>query len=41
MLEDVKLTLNGNSRIHFYGRPGGPVSTPADIFEQIKKYYPE
>jgi 2-oxoglutarate/2-oxoacid ferredoxin oxidoreductase subunit alpha len=41
MLEDVKLTLNGSSRIHFYGRPGGPVSTPADIFEQIKKYYPE
>ena len=40
MLEDVKLSLNGSNRIHFYGRPGGPVSTPVEILEQIKKYYP-
>ncbi|MBN1907096.1 MAG: 3-methyl-2-oxobutanoate dehydrogenase subunit VorB [Deltaproteobacteria bacterium] len=40
MIEDVRLSLNGSSRIHFHGRPGGPVSTPADIYEQIKKYYP-
>jgi hypothetical protein len=40
MLEDVRLSLNGKSKIHFYGRPGGSVCTPADIAEQIKKYYP-
>jgi 2-oxoglutarate ferredoxin oxidoreductase subunit alpha len=41
MIEDVKLSLNGSNRIHFYGRPGGPVSTPVEIYEQIKKHYPE
>jgi len=41
MLEDVKLSLEGSNRIHFYGRPGGPVSTPVEIFEEIKKHYPE
>ncbi len=40
MIDDVRLSLDGSNRIHFYGRPGGPVCTPADIFEQIKKYYP-
>lgn len=40
MLEDVKLSLNGSNKIHFYGRPGGPVSTPVEIFEEIKRNYP-
>jgi 2-oxoglutarate/2-oxoacid ferredoxin oxidoreductase subunit alpha len=39
MLEDVKLSLNGSNKIHFHGRPGGPVSTPVEILEEIKKYY--
>lgn len=41
MIEDVKLSLNGSNKIHFHGRPGGPVSTPLEIFEEIKKHYPE
>ncbi len=41
MLEDVKLTLEGSSKVHFYGRPGGPVSTPVEILKEIKKRYPE
>lgn len=41
MLEDVKLTLEGSNKIHFYGRPGGPVSTPVEILNEIKKHYPE
>lgn len=40
MLEDVKLSLNGSNKIHFYGRPGGPVSTPLEILGEIKKHYP-
>ena len=35
MLEDVKLSLEGRSRIYFHGRPGGVVSTPLDIKKVI------
>ena len=41
MLEDVKLSLEGSNKIHFHGRPGGPVSTPVEILEEIKKNYSE
>lgn len=41
MLEDVRLSLDGGNKIHFHGRPGGPVSTPVEILEEIKKNYPE
>lgn len=37
MVEDVKLATNGNSRVFFYGRPGGGVPTAEDIFEKVKK----
>lgn len=36
MLEDVKLSLEGRGNVHFYGRPGGIISTPAEIAEVIK-----
>jgi len=39
MVEDVKLSLEGAGRVHFYGRPGGPVSTPHEIEGEIKKIY--
>jgi len=37
MLEDVRLSLEGKSRVHFYGRPGGVISTPQEIAEKIKE----
>ncbi len=39
MLEDVKLSLEGRRRIHFYGRPGGVISTPDEIAKVINKIY--
>ena len=40
MVEDVKLSLEGKGHIHFYGRPGGIISTPQEIAEVIKRIYP-
>jgi 2-oxoglutarate ferredoxin oxidoreductase subunit alpha len=39
MVEDVKLSLEGRSRVHFYGRPGGIISTPQEIAEKIQEIY--
>ena len=39
MVEDVKLSMEGSSNIHFYGRPGGIISTPYEIAEKIKEIY--
>jgi len=39
MLEDVKLSLEGRSNIHFYGRPGGIISTPDEIAKEINSLY--
>jgi len=39
MLEDVKLSLEGRGRIHFYGRPGGIISTPDEIAKVINNIY--
>jgi 2-oxoglutarate ferredoxin oxidoreductase subunit alpha len=39
MLEDVKLSLEGRGRIHFYGRPGGIISTPDEIAKVINNVY--
>ncbi|MBW2610332.1 MAG: 3-methyl-2-oxobutanoate dehydrogenase subunit VorB [Deltaproteobacteria bacterium] len=36
MVEDVKLSLEGRGNIHFYGRPGGIISTPHEIAEKIE-----
>jgi len=37
MIEDVKLAANGKSKIFFYGRTGGVVISPLEIFEEVKK----
>lgn len=37
MVEDVKLTVPHKENVHFYGRLGGFVPSPKEIFEQIKK----
>jgi 2-oxoglutarate ferredoxin oxidoreductase subunit alpha len=39
MVEDVRLSIEGKRKIHFYGRPGGVVSTPHEIAEKIKEVY--
>jgi 2-oxoglutarate ferredoxin oxidoreductase subunit alpha len=39
MVEDVRLSLEGRSKIHFYGRPGGIISTPQEIAGVIKDTY--
>ena len=35
MLEDVKLAVNGQSPVHFFGRSGGGVPNEKEIIEQI------
>ena len=37
MVEDVKLAVNGQKPVYFYGRTGGMVPTPNGIIEEIKK----
>ena len=36
MVEDVRLAINGKSKVLFYGRPGGVLFTPEDLYEKIK-----
>ena len=35
MVEDVKLAVNGKAPVHFFGRTGGMVPTPAEIADKI------
>ena len=39
MIEDVRLSLEGRRRIHFYGRPGGVVPTPAELARSMARHY--
>ncbi len=39
MVEDVKLNVKGDADVKFYGRPGGAVPSPLEVFEQIEKVY--
>jgi 2-oxoglutarate/2-oxoacid ferredoxin oxidoreductase subunit alpha len=39
LIEDVRLALNGKGHIHFYGRPGGVVPTPIELFRLISRHY--
>jgi 2-oxoglutarate ferredoxin oxidoreductase subunit alpha len=39
MVQDVKLAVNGVSKVAFYGRPGGVVFTPEELYEKIKSEY--
>lgn len=39
MLDDVRLSLGGREEIHFYGRPGGVVPTPAELAKVIAHHY--
>ncbi len=39
MVEDVKLSVNGRSEVHFYGRPGGAIMTPEEVQEKIQDIF--
>lgn len=37
MIDDVRLAINCSKPVHFFGRTGGIIPTPAEILEEIKK----
>ena len=39
MIEDVKLALEGKGTIHFYGRPGGVIPAPIELYRIISRHY--
>jgi 2-oxoglutarate ferredoxin oxidoreductase subunit alpha len=39
MVEDVRLALEGRGHIHFYGRPGGVIPTPIELYRIISRHY--
>jgi 2-oxoglutarate ferredoxin oxidoreductase subunit alpha len=39
MVEDVRLAVNGRSEVLFYGRPGGVVLNPEELYDKIKAAY--
>ena len=41
MIEDVRLAVNGHVPVKFYGRMGGVVPMPDEIFEAIRSNYPD
>jgi len=39
MVEDVKLSVDRDAQVYFYGRPPGSLPAPEDVLEEIKKHY--
>lgn len=39
MVDDVRLAISGRSEVLFYGRPGGAVFTPEELYKEIKAAY--
>ena len=39
MVEDVRLSVDRDAQVYFYGRPPGSLPTPEDVLGEIKKYY--
>jgi len=39
MIEDVQLALGGRGEVSFYGRPGGVIPTPNEVFRVISRLY--
>ena len=37
MIEDVQLAIAGKADVHFYGRPGGVISTPSEVQQVISR----
>jgi len=38
MVEDVRLSVEGKAQVDFYGRPGGAVPTPEELYEVIRSF---
>jgi 2-oxoglutarate ferredoxin oxidoreductase subunit alpha len=39
MIEDVQLALAGKGEVSFYGRPGGVIPTPSEVFRVVSRLY--
>lgn len=39
MVEDVKLAVNGQTPVHHFGRMGGAIHSPEEVFEAFKKQF--
>ena len=39
MIEDVQLALEGRGEASFYGRPGGVIPTPSEVYRVISRIY--
>ena len=39
MVEDVRLALEGKGHVHFYGRPGGVIPMPIELYRIISRHY--
>ncbi|WP_420266211.1 3-methyl-2-oxobutanoate dehydrogenase subunit VorB [Candidatus Magnetominusculus dajiuhuensis] len=39
MVEDVRLAINGQAEVLFYGRPGGAMIKPNEVYDKIKEIY--
>jgi 2-oxoglutarate/2-oxoacid ferredoxin oxidoreductase subunit alpha len=39
MIDDVKLSLNGDGEVSFYGRPGGVIPTASEVLRVITRLY--
>lgn len=39
LIEDVRLSLEGKGYVHFYGRPGGVLPTPVELYRIISRHY--
>jgi 2-oxoglutarate ferredoxin oxidoreductase subunit alpha len=37
MIEDVQLALEGKGEVSFYGRTGGVIPTPSEVFRVISR----
>jgi 2-oxoglutarate ferredoxin oxidoreductase subunit alpha len=37
MVEDVRISVGEQATVHFYGRPGGIISTPREIADAITR----
>ena len=38
MVRDVRYAAEGRCPVHFYGRSGGMIPSPAEVYEEIKKF---
>jgi 2-oxoglutarate ferredoxin oxidoreductase subunit alpha len=39
MVEDVKLSVDRDANVYFYGKPPGSLPSPEEVLEEIKKHY--